>query len=626
MSDHILKKNLSLLARKNPELAQRLYEQIAPYEVYKTRSGHVGVKVSDQAGTEVPLHSMYNPLREATQIVDSYTVTKTADVIFLGFGLGYHVLELCKREGHRGLILVCERDPRFVRTAFEHIDFSHALEHLELIFSVGESSIQLFNRIKDYSLSFLTNGLTVLNHPASMRLYGVYYESVRSVISEAFTWAQVNLNTQLAKAETFANNIFANMLEFTSSPGIGELFGMYHGIPAFIVSAGPSLIKNVDYLHEVGNKGIILCVDSAARTLYDVGVRPDLVVSIDFGAHNKKYIQAIQDEDFVLTFDPEVFPEIVQQHKGKKFAINLPGKALCDWYAQAVEDKGSIDKGLSVSHTALLIAEALGCTPIVFLGQDLSYPHGDWHVKGSLQYQKARIHGVMQKRFVNVPGYFGGSVESEVSLQVFINHFESIVSEIDIPIYNATEGGAHINGMKQISLREAINAFCKKEASKASIWEKAAGKDTEVTMARLFSAAARTMKNLTLCNHASYEAYQALVRMAEEINKPQCNRDLVMREYNLVSKVIKKFSENEDIINVIRDNALEAVIIRQRREQFAITHANFDNPKDLLTLVKKEQVFFQSFIRATDFLSKKFCTLLNTIKSSYPSISEQCVV
>ena len=51
--------------------------------------------------------------------------------------------------------------------------------------------------------------------------------------------------------------------------------------PAFIVSAGPSLDKNIDELKNIKGRGVIMAVDTAIKPLLKKGIVPDIVASVD---------------------------------------------------------------------------------------------------------------------------------------------------------------------------------------------------------------------------------------------------------------------------------------------------------------------------------------------------------
>ena len=52
-------------------------------------------------------------------------------------------------------------------------------------------------------------------------------------------------------------------------------------IPAVIVSAGPSLDKNVHLLKKIQGKALIITVDASIRAVIQAGVRPDILCTID---------------------------------------------------------------------------------------------------------------------------------------------------------------------------------------------------------------------------------------------------------------------------------------------------------------------------------------------------------
>ena len=52
-------------------------------------------------------------------------------------------------------------------------------------------------------------------------------------------------------------------------------------IPAIVVSAGPSLNKNIVELRKAKNKAFIVAVDTAVKPLVKAGIIPDLYVVVD---------------------------------------------------------------------------------------------------------------------------------------------------------------------------------------------------------------------------------------------------------------------------------------------------------------------------------------------------------
>jgi hypothetical protein len=616
MNQQIFAQNIAALRLKDPVLAARLSELTlcSPrWKIVPTKKGLFTLLGNACAGKEILLHSKYDPVREAEQLVNSYEYSPTADIAFLGFGLAYHVEEVLKKPAKHGLILIVEADIEILWQACMSRDLRAVFGHPQVAFSVSENPASLFNRLTDHSMSVLANSLSLLEHPASVKCYEPFYAQVRKSFNDFYTWARVNANTQIAKARDFSRNILRNACVYIESPGINTLFESFRDVPTFIVSAGPSLDKNVCYLQEVGERGIILCVDSALKALLDNGITPDLIVSIDFGKNNVKYFDNIPSEKLCLVFDPEVYPDIPRDFRGAKFTMNLPGKALCDWITEKTGDKGQIPKGLSVSHAAFSIALAMHAGPIIFVGQDLSYPRGAWHSKGSGVYQKAEISQEVKSRFVTIDGYFGGTVQSETSFTVFLTQFESLLNGINVQCYNATEGGARIHGLENISLRDAIRRFCKSPIDKSAFGAQRPWEECRQDLVRLKNAALIIVEKLTEANHSAYQAYNHIEHMLTMVQKDRMNKKEVIESYKRVLQTVQKISRDQEVLNVLKDNAIEALILRSKREMLNINNISFDNKEPILRELQKEKSFFLTIVNACDFLTQEFHKTIEAI-------------
>jgi hypothetical protein len=624
--NELFQKNISYLATRDRVLAERLIRQFHAekrWQLVKARDGGWTLEGHDSLGRPLFLHSKYNPQKEAEQLVATYQFSPTADIAILGFGIGYHVCEVLKKESKHGVVFIIEHDIEVFMHACACVDIEAVFRKNNVIFSIGDAPAALFNKVTPYSISVLANNLSVLDHPPSLRATPDFYSAAKKVLADFYTWARVNANTQIAKAHVFAHNIMSNVPEYIMNPGVEVFSGHFSGCPLFIISAGPSLDKNVHYLKEIGDQGIILCVDSALKTLLDNDIYPDLVVSIDFGTHNIKYFDNIPSESLVLVFDPEVHPEIPKRFRGRKFGMNLPGKALCDWITSYIGDKGSISKGLSVSHSTFSLALEMKADPIIFVGQDLSYPRGAWHSKGSGIFQKAGFSHEIKQRMRKIDGYFGGEVTSETSFTVFLNQFESLLDGLSVKCYNATEGGAKIRGVENISLKDAIKNFCTKAIDKTIFQTCLDEEQQKKDFDTFFHAAERMMNKLTEANHVAYKAFLSIERMSAKVKEQHMDKNEIVQEYKKVIGLIHTLSNDQEILQIIKDTAIQALIIRAKRELKNIEDVSYNNKELILNELAKERVFFSTLVNACDFLSQEFCTCLNTLKSRAPYVLHQ---
>jgi len=87
--------------------------------------------------------------------------------------------------------------------------------------------------------------------------------------------------------------------------------------------------------------------------------------------------------------------------------------------------------------------------------------------------------------------------------------------------------------------------------------------------------------------------------------------------YRKVVALIKDFSVDQEVLQVIKDNATEALLIRSKRDMKSLSDSDFGNREELHAMLKKERLFFTSLIKASDFLSQRFCKALNDIKEHH---------
>jgi hypothetical protein len=60
-----------------------------------------------------------------------------------------------------------------------------------------------------------------------------------------------------------------------------RLFGAFSGYPGIIISAGPSLRRNVDLLKGLRDRALLVCVDTAYKVCSRRGIIPHIVMTLD---------------------------------------------------------------------------------------------------------------------------------------------------------------------------------------------------------------------------------------------------------------------------------------------------------------------------------------------------------
>ncbi|WP_425304641.1 motility associated factor glycosyltransferase family protein, partial [Campylobacter jejuni] len=151
---------------------------------------------------------------------------------------------------------------------------------------------------------------------------------------------------------------------------------------AIVVSAGPSLAKQLPLLKACQDKAVIFCADGALSMLEKEGIVPDYVTNLDFTDLAMKFFQNKENlKQSIIALECATHPNIVRSLNAENCMIVLRNKALYQRFN--LNDFGYIDTGTHVSHFSYTLALALGFKNIIMIGQDLAFDkEGNSHSKG----------------------------------------------------------------------------------------------------------------------------------------------------------------------------------------------------------------------------------------------------
>ncbi|EPT6792488.1 6-hydroxymethylpterin diphosphokinase MptE-like protein [Campylobacter jejuni] len=233
---------------------------------------------------------------------------------------------------------------------------------------------------------------------------------------------------------------------------------------AIVVSAGPSLAKQLPLLKAYQDKAVIFCADGALSMLEKEGIIPDYVTNLDFTDLAMKFFQNKENlKQSIIALECATHPNIVRSLNAENCMIVLRNKALYQRFN--LNDFGYIDTGTHVSHFSYTLALALGFKNIIMIGQDLAFDkEGNSHSKGFDFGEKFSGEENIDK--LKVPAYGGkGEVLTHITWNDYRIKLEYLFAcnEQKAKFYNATEGGARINFTEELSFKECCEKFLTKE-------------------------------------------------------------------------------------------------------------------------------------------------------------------
>jgi len=467
----ILDRNIAALRSNNAALANDI-ARLDPsgedpafpglkFSVQEARNGQLTMK-AEFDGSEVALHSTYDPTREATDKVNGAEAdTPRSHFVLLGFGLGYVVEKLAQEAGNNVRILVVEPHMTAFRLALEHRDLSSLLVDQRIVISLGTNESNALGAfLGRYSLADCTGvGFIELAGRTKLPSAG-FYTSFLERLKGVLVTTGGNLQTLMLMAWQYQKNTMTSLGRVTGRPPVRMLFGAFENKPGIIVSAGPSLQKNIEQLKELRDRVVIIAVDTALRPLLNAGIEPHLICTGDPQEANWKHLRGTLTENAYLVAEPMTHPASLEFFEKRLFIASYGDKVM-SWVNRFIPDVGYVMCWGSVATMAFDLARKMGCDPIIFMGQDLSFPGGRTYAKGTYfedeEKQDMSVEAFEKKhRTYTVKDIYDQDIKTNRQMFAYKEWFRTEFSRTEgSRIINATEGGILRDNCEIMTLKEA---------------------------------------------------------------------------------------------------------------------------------------------------------------------------
>ena len=380
---------------------------------------------------------------------------------FYGISNAFMIENLLQNPYHCHL-LVYERNLALLYTLLSSIDLSVALAQKRLL---------IFNEVSQMEYIFETQPFLAYSRTYFLELMSDFYAreqkeilALNSFLMEGFKKSILKQGNDPKDALQGIRQYVYNLDSMIKNPSLKELLAKRGAKfkSCVIVSTGPSLSKQLPLLKEVQERVVIFAADSAYPILMQNDIVPDYVCMVertDFTAEFFKHDFGNKDDKTTFLLASLVHPNAIEylEKRGRNYIL-IP-KHLN--FAQYVDLKAFalLSSAVSVAHMALALALELEFKELVFIGQDLAYDDvGHSHPK---DYQHSANFESEAYEKIKVVAYGGeGFVESHEIWIFFRQILEDLVKYVvSAKIYNATQGGARIEGMIEKPFSECCKDF-----------------------------------------------------------------------------------------------------------------------------------------------------------------------
>ncbi|MDU4959248.1 MAG: 6-hydroxymethylpterin diphosphokinase MptE-like protein [Sporomusaceae bacterium] len=470
------KKNLKILRQRNLPLYKHLITSLPVYPAVTEALADADNLLVKTAEGKCYLHSLYHREREWRHLFGSVP-TDARVLILFGLGMGDVLSFVATHFPVLEHLVVIEPNLEAFKQFLTQRDLSVAMR------GFGKISF-IVNQTAAETTAMLTNLLDrelysqpELIAPISYRtLYREYYHSVQQGLVASVRRTLVNLATKRSSTNQWLINAWRNIRQ--DNPGLEAVMSRIMPLPAILVSAGPSLNKNIHLLQEAKTKALIIAVGSAMTILDSHGITPHLRMAFDGNQENRLLFDHVDTAKCPLIYSDSLYHEILPLYSGEKLKMVLNTDYLTQ-YVRKQQQRQSIllSSGFSIANIAFDMVCKWGCPAVILVGQDLCYTDYAVHADGSWT---DGIGLADSEQRISAQDIYGKDVLTNTGYLGMKNLFEDLIRGYRVHCINATEGGLQIAGSQNKTLRQVLDQDLQERgditaALKLAIWQAKAG-------------------------------------------------------------------------------------------------------------------------------------------------------
>lgn len=470
MSEEVFEKNLAAMEKWYPSFVEMLREKRDVEDdtevaagmsqdgetIFRIRKGERTLYLGGRRNAKEPITLWLERLGK---------IPKYSPIFLFGLGSGAYLKALVDSTEKEVNIVAYEPSIHIFKKMLQEIDLSEEIASRPIAFIVEE--------LNDVEFEPVMNRVLVLEnleffieevHPNYKECYAEKITEKVRLLQKKTEHMMVEVNTERKFSTHAAANIFYNLkyvCEGYHTKGLAEAIPT--NVPAILVSAGPSLNKNVQELEKAKNKAFIVAVDTALKPLLKAGIQPDVFITID-AKKPFHLIDAEGAEDIPVIAPTCAHHVIIEHQKGKKIFYNDGDAISNEMYDVTGRELPDVSSGGSVACSAFSMLYKMGFQTIILVGQDLAYTDNKSHADGTF---REKMPEEDTKNMVMVKGNYVDKIPTRRDFRIFLDWFNMYIKGAKehegIRVINATEGGAYIEGTEVMALKDAIEEACREE-------------------------------------------------------------------------------------------------------------------------------------------------------------------
>lgn len=567
MNREIYEKNLTSIRKKFEAWAELIEEK--KYNLNKeicvdmdeAITGETIFRVSN-GGKMLYLNGRYNPAYSGMDwLTDVNEIEDFATIVIVGIHDGIHIRNILKKVKPSNNILIYEPSIEVFIKALEEVDLSFLFEKNIPIGIIIEG---INEKEKD---SYL-NEMISYDNMAMLKIYiSANYSKLFTDNTVAFVdrikkhihGIRSNWSTIAHFTNVNAKNVFHNCKYMYSGYSVSSLANILTAdMPTIIVSAGPSLNKNIDKLKNAQGRANIIATDTAMKPLLNAGIIPNFFIIVD-GLKPGILFEHPDISKVPMVAMNVISTEPMEIHKGKKFYYRS-NSSLEREIIERVRKKDNnfvgmvrLDSGGSVATCAYSLGLFMGSRTIILVGQDLAMTGNRTHADGTFQDKMDEID-VNSGEYFEVESIDGGKVFTRGDFKKYLDWFEEqIRMKSWIRVIDATEGGAKIHGAEVMTLQEAIEKTCIKKFNvryKVSRLPQMFDEKGKEEFLKVLEQTPEKLTQVLKKAESGIKLYEKLEKLSQKKNYSNIELQKLLKQIGKINH----FMENDYMANVVNDS------------------------------------------------------------------------
>ena len=612
MNKEIYEKNMDSIRKKYPNWADFIEKKkytVDPricVEMDNAYDGSIIFRVSYN-GKILYLNGKYNPAHAGKDWLEQIgKIDDFATIIIIGIHDGIHIRNILEEAKPTTNILVYEPSVEVFLKAIEEVDltflFGERVPIGLIVDGINEKELPAYMRTM---INF--DSMTMMKIYLSGNYDKIFPEKVKEFVDKIKKYTfdiEKNWNTIVRYTNVNAENVFNNSKYMYDGYSVRSLYQLLpKDVPTIVVSAGPSLNKNINDLKEAVGRANIIATDTAMKPLLNAGIVPNFFVVVD-GLKPGALFQHKDISKVPMVTMTAISTDPMKIHKGKKFFYVSDSALEAEIMKRAyAKDPQTVmipwlESGGSVANSAFSLGIYMGSETIILVGQDLAMTGNKTHADGTFKEKMENID-VNSGEYFEIESIDGGKVLTRIDFKMYLDWFEDQIKEkCSIRVIDATEGGAKIHGSEIMTLKEAIEKCCKKKfsvkyrVSRLPQMLSDAGKEE---LLKVFEGMPNKLLEVRKKALSGVRQYERLEKLAK---KKQYTRGELEKLLKQIGKM-NKYMENDYMAQVVNDS-LKGVEYTMRP---SIYQTKEDEKDEMLDIAQNGKFMMQAMAYAADELT-----------------------